>query len=66
MTDNYQLKKDILKLLKERGELATYRISTLIDSYPKKTEKVLDEMLKEKLISKLELRSGSYWRLRNE
>lgn len=61
-----ELKKRILKVLKGYGELSTYKLTILADSYPEKINPILESLYEEKVIEKTEVRAGTYWRLKDE
>jgi ribosomal protein S8 len=46
--DNSELKSKVLKVLKEHGQLSTYKLTGLAGSYMKAVNSILDELLKEK------------------
>ena len=54
----------ILKTLKDFGRLATWRIAAIIGRNPKATEKVLNELLKEKKVKQIKETVSTYWEIK--
>lgn len=66
MTEDIDLKKQILKWLKEFDRLPTSRFVGLLGVAYEKVNSLLDELVKEKKIRKEEETLATYWVLENE
>lgn len=56
-------KKEVLKILKQKGRLSTTRIAAFVGMNNDRAKMLLEEMEKNKLIKKVEETLATYWEI---